>query len=90
MSAESEYIRQAVDDRTALEDARQAIVDEAAAKLLELAQRDYRWQRWTRACSAEAAHREASDLVGVATGRIDLLARDEFTRWYLSVPSTER
>lgn len=90
MSAESEFIRQAVNDRTELEAERQKIVDEAASKLADLAKLDYRWQRFQRGCSPDAAARETSDLVGVATGRIDLLARDSFMRWFLDIPANER
>lgn len=90
MSAEGEFLRQAVNDRTELEVDRQKIVDEIAIRLADLAKLDYRWQRFSRGVSPDGSAREVSELIDIATDRAKGNARDRFYDWYGNIPENER
>lgn len=72
----NEHVRVSVDARTELENRRQAIVTEAADKLVALAKDDLNWQMHNRGVSREPALREVGELIDMAVDRLRYTAHD--------------
>lgn len=87
-AAKNQYLSQPVTtDRYELERKRGELVQEFSDKLVALAQEDFRWQTEVRgidmfSSDKSTAAREVLELIDVATGWLNISARDAFMQWF--------